>query len=153
MIAFKQKSNSLGKANIRVVHGSLRVGFLPNLKLTRPCRVSNIQTCHRPVRWVGSSDSDIDWWWSVVGRTWRRQKMSKCARNGRNQTGQYLLDLANTWLDLVRFLKELTRSQRDLSGSQWICQDLNEISLDLNVFVEKLLEIPHTCENWWVFPI
>ena len=74
--------------------------------------------------------------------------MLKCAENGRNQTGQYLLDLANTWLDLVRFLKELTRSQRDLSGSQWICRDLDEISSNLNVFVEKLLEIPHICENW-----
>ena len=124
----------------RTVHGSVRVGFVPNSELTWPHRVSNIQTCSRPIRWVGSGDSDIDRCQLVDNRTRGRRKMTKCAGNGWN-----LLDLVDIWPDLARFLKELTRSRRDLDeifrnlvGSQWICWDLDEISPNPNGSVEKL---------------
>ena len=58
---------------------------------------------------------------SINGRS--NSRKTKNAGNGWN-----LLDLANTWPNLARFLKELTRSRRDLE----------EILLNLNGSIEIL---------------
>ena len=44
---------------VRLVHGLVRVRFMPNLEPTRPDRMVKISTRHRPVWLIGSGRLDV----------------------------------------------------------------------------------------------
>ena len=81
----------------RGVHGSVWVGFMPNLRPTRWYQVSNKKTCHRPQKPMGQVRLD------PIGQ-WSSRLKLKYAAWGSNQRQLHVL--------LVGSLPDLSKSTR-----------------------------------------
>ena len=116
----------------RGVHGSGRVGFVPNPDSTRMWRVNKKLTRNRPGDLVGFFGSGLVGFGFITGdKTW-----PDSVRSGRNLTGSCNIWPKYSWIrrDRTEIWPDPSRSGRNLTGSfyiwpksGWIRQDRTEI--------------------------
>ena len=133
------RNNSIACSLIRGVHGSVRVGFLPNPDSTRMWRVNKKLTRNRPGDLVGFFGSGLVGFGLIrvgFGFITGDETWPDSARSGRNLTGSCDIwpkysrirrDRTEIWPDPSRSGRNLTGSFDIWPKSGWIRRDRTEI--------------------------